>query len=163
MPHRGLHPRCWDAMQGLGRTCMYCGDGINDFAALATADVGMAIGSSDASAVAPISDKHTSPAGQPTPCTPPPHPRHAPCAPPAQPLLTPCTPPAHPQHTPGMPPAHPLHNPCSPPAHPQHTPGMPPAHPLHNPCSRPAHSLHTSSLLCAQNKAFSLNRANIPL
>lgn len=51
-------------MQGLGRTCLYCGDGINDLAALTAADVGMAIGSSDASAAADISDKHASVAGR---------------------------------------------------------------------------------------------------
>ena len=39
---------------------MYCGDGINDLVALAAADVGMAVGSSHASAAAAISDKHSS-------------------------------------------------------------------------------------------------------
>ena len=42
---------------------MYCGDGINDLVALAAADVGMAVGSSHASAAASISDKHSSVAG----------------------------------------------------------------------------------------------------
>ncbi|DBA90734.1 TPA: hypothetical protein ACH3X1_003944 [Trebouxia sp. C0004] len=54
---RGLHqmldgrPR---HIQGLGKVAMYCGDGINDLAALAAADVGMAVGSSDASAAASV-------------------------------------------------------------------------------------------------------------
>ena len=39
---------------------MYCGDGINDLVALAAADVGMAVGSSSASAAAAISDQHAS-------------------------------------------------------------------------------------------------------
>ena len=46
--------------QGLGKTCMYCGDGINDLSALGAADVGMAIGSTDASAAAAISCKQAS-------------------------------------------------------------------------------------------------------
>ena len=50
-------------MQGLGKTCMYCGDGSNDLIALAAADVGVAIGASDASAAAVFSTKQFSIAG----------------------------------------------------------------------------------------------------
>ena len=56
--------------QGLGKSCLYCGDGINDLAALAAADIGMAVGSAEASAAATFSDKHYSVAGQQTcPCS----------------------------------------------------------------------------------------------
>lgn len=51
-------------LQSLGKTCMYCGDGINDLSALGAADVGMAIGSTDASAAAAISCKQASIGGQ---------------------------------------------------------------------------------------------------
>ncbi len=43
---------------------MYCGDGINDLTALGAADVGMAVGSSEASAAATLADRKSSIAGQ---------------------------------------------------------------------------------------------------
>ncbi|DBA96365.1 TPA: hypothetical protein ACH3X3_002538 [Trebouxia sp. C0006] len=63
---RGLHqifkgqPR---HVPGLCKTCMYCGDGINDLTALGAADVGMAVGSSEASAAATLADRKSSIAG----------------------------------------------------------------------------------------------------
>lgn len=53
--------------QGLKKTSMYCGDGINDLIALGAADVGMTVGSSDASAAATISNSNSSIAGVTTP------------------------------------------------------------------------------------------------
>lgn len=50
-------------MQGQQQTVLFCGDGLNDLAALGTAEVGMAIGPIDAMAAAPISTKHSSIAG----------------------------------------------------------------------------------------------------
>ena len=51
---------CW---QGLGATCMYCGDGVNDLLALAASDVGMAVGNSHASAAASLCDSRSTVAG----------------------------------------------------------------------------------------------------
>ena len=51
--------------QGQQQTVMFCGDGLNDLAALGTAEVGMAIGPIDAMAAAPFSTKRSSIAGCP--------------------------------------------------------------------------------------------------
>lgn len=47
-------------VQGLGKAVMYCGDGIDDLAALAVADMGMAISSSNAAAAASVCDRRGS-------------------------------------------------------------------------------------------------------
>lgn len=54
---------CDTIMQGLGQTVAFCGDGLNDLAALVTAEVGLAIGPLDAMAAAPVSTKQSSISG----------------------------------------------------------------------------------------------------
>ena len=51
-------------IQGLGNTTIFCGDGINDLAALAAADVGMSVGASEAVIAAAISTPQGSVAGK---------------------------------------------------------------------------------------------------
>ena len=53
-------------MQGLGKTVMFCGDGINDLAALRAADIGFAVGATDATVAASLSTSQASVAGGPS-------------------------------------------------------------------------------------------------
>ncbi|KAL3136147.1 hypothetical protein ABBQ32_007164 [Trebouxia sp. C0010 RCD-2024] len=48
---------------GLGNTVMFCGDGINDLAALRAADIGFAVGATDATIAASLSTHQRSVAG----------------------------------------------------------------------------------------------------
>ena len=57
-------PHAGHAAQGLGHTTMFCGDGINDIAALTAADVGLAVGATDAVIAASLSTSRGSVAGK---------------------------------------------------------------------------------------------------
>ena len=50
-------------MQGMGHRTLFCGDGINDFAALSAADVGFAVGATEAMVAAAAMTKQHSVAG----------------------------------------------------------------------------------------------------
>ena len=50
-------------VQGLRHTVLFCGDGINDLSALAAADLGYAVGASEASVAAAVHTTHATVAG----------------------------------------------------------------------------------------------------
>lgn len=52
-----------DPLQGLENTVLFCGYGINDLSALSAADVGYAVGATEASVAAPVYTTHRSVAG----------------------------------------------------------------------------------------------------
>ena len=51
-------------MQGLQHTVMFCGDGINDLSALSAADIGYALGATEASVAAAVCTPNCSIAGK---------------------------------------------------------------------------------------------------
>lgn len=59
-----IEPMQYLAMQGLGNKTIFCGDGINDLPALATADVGISIGAGEAFIAASVSTSRSSIAGK---------------------------------------------------------------------------------------------------
>jgi len=54
-------------LQGYGNRILFCGDGINDLSALSAADVGLAVGTTDAIVAASLSTHRGSVAGQQSP------------------------------------------------------------------------------------------------